>query len=233
MAGAKSENSVEDSLRSLHRLFKPHPWHGIPMGPRAPESVTCYLEIVPTDTVKYEVDKPSGFLRVDRPQRYSNVCPTPYGFLPQTLCGDRVAERSRQVSGRAPLRGDGDPMDVCIFTERDLAHGDILLTAVPIGGLRLVDGGAADDKILAVIEEDALFGNWHDITDCPQPLIDRLKHYFLTYKTNPDSGPEDDRFIAEVYGRDEAREMIRRSHRDYCDRFPELFRQFERLQNAD
>ena len=203
------------------------------MGPRAPDSVTCYLEIVPTDTVKYEVDKPSGFLRVDRPQRYSNVCPTPYGFLPQTLCGCRVAERSGARSGRTALRGDGDPMDVCIFTERDLAHGDILLTAVPIGGLRLIDGGAADDKILAVIEEDAAFGNWHDIADCPQPLIDRLRHYFLTYKSNPDSASADDRFITEVYGREEALEMIRRSHRDYRDRFPEPFKQLERLQNMD
>ena len=124
-------------------------------------------------------------------------------------------------------------MDVCIFTERDLAHGDILLTAVPIGGLRLVDAGAAHDKILAAIEEDAAFGSRQDITDCPRPLIDRLRHYFLTYKTNRDSGPDGDRVVAEVYGRDEALEMIRRSHQDYCDRFPELFKQFERLQNTD
>jgi inorganic pyrophosphatase len=78
------------------------------MGPRAPESVTCYLEIVPTDTVKYEVAKPSGFLRVDRPQRYSNVCPTPHGFLPQTLCGSRIAKRSGRAADRAPRRRRSD-----------------------------------------------------------------------------------------------------------------------------
>src|SRR4051794_41490367 len=80
-------------------LFRPHPWHGISIGPHAPALVTCYVEIVPFDTVKYEIDKESGYLRIDRPQRYSHVCPTPYGFLPRTLCGPRVAERLAARSG--------------------------------------------------------------------------------------------------------------------------------------
>lgn len=202
------------------------------MGQRYPAFVTCYIEIVPSDTVKYEIDKPSGFLRIDRPQRYSNVCPTPYGFLPQTVCGDRVAERSSARAGRGALRGDGDPLDVCVFTERDLAHGDILLTAVPIGGLRLVDGGVVDDKILAVLEEDAAFGDWHDVADCPKRLIERLRHYFLTYKAIPDSNSAGDRFIAEVYGREEAQDMILRSYQDYRDKFPELLKRFEELSNG-
>lgn len=220
---------MSDTRAHWSQLFKPHPWHGVSIGSRAPAYVTSYVEIVPFDTVKYEIDKPSGFLRIDRPQRYSNVCPVPYGFLPQTVCGDRVAERSNSRTGGAALRGDGDPLDVCIFTECDLAHGDILLTAVPIGGLRMVDDGVVDDKIVAVLEEDGAFGEWRDIGDCPRPLIDRLRHYFLTYKANPDSAPNEDRFITEVYGREEAHEMILRSHQDYRDRFPELFAQFEQL----
>lgn len=204
------------------RLFKRHPWHGVSLGEHMPEWVTCYVEIVPTDTVKYEVDKATGYLRIDRPQRYSNVCPTPYGFLPRTLCGSRVAERSSARAGRGELRGDGDPLDICIFTERDIAHADILLTAVPIGGLGLIDAGAVDDKIIAVLQEDGAYGNWQDIADCPVPLMNRLRHYFLTYKAGPGEMPRDDFFITEIYGREEAHEMVRRGHCDYLDQFPAL-----------
>src|SRR5580704_5928758 len=71
----------------LRIFFRPHPWHGISMGESAPETVTAYIEVVPTDTVKYELEKSTGFLKLDRPQKFSNVCPTPYGFIPQTYCG--------------------------------------------------------------------------------------------------------------------------------------------------
>src|SRR3954471_3420079 len=86
-------------------LFKPHPWHGIALGAGAPEVVTVYLEIVPTDTLKYELDKASGHLKVDRPQQFSNVCPTLYGLLPQTYCGPRVAQLAAAATGRRDLRG--------------------------------------------------------------------------------------------------------------------------------
>jgi inorganic pyrophosphatase len=181
------------------------------------------VEIVPSDTVKYEIDKPTGYLRVDRPQRFSNVCPTPYGFLPQTFCGDRVAARTSARTGIPDMIGDGDPLDVCIFTERNIAHADILLTAIPIGGLRMVDSGQADDKIVAVLHDDGAFGSWRDISDCPKPMVDRLRHYFLTYKAHPGQEPSGDRFIAEVYGRDEAHAVIELSCQDYCEKFPEFF----------
>src|SRR5687768_6323434 len=93
-------------------LFKAHPWHGVQIGERAPEIVTVYVEIVPTDTVKYEIDKVTGYLRVNRPQKYSNVCPSLYGFIPQTYCGERVAERCTERTGRAGIVGDGDAMDI-------------------------------------------------------------------------------------------------------------------------
>ena len=64
--------------------FRPHPWHGIDPGERFPELVVAYIEMVPTDGVKYEIDKYSGYLKVDRPQRFSNFCPTLYGFVPRT-----------------------------------------------------------------------------------------------------------------------------------------------------
>ena len=194
-----------------------HPWHDVPIGDDAPRRVTAYVEIVPTDTVKYEMDKPTGILRVDRPQQYSNVCPSLYGFLPRTLCGDRVGALCGQRTGRTGIVGDGDPMDVCVLTEKEISHGDILVRAIPIGGLRMVDGHEADDKIVAVLEGDAVFGGYQDIADCPPGLVERLRHYFLTYKQGPDRVGHIVE-ITHVYHRDEAYEAIRRSLDDYAER---------------
>ena len=82
---------MENRWQAGGALFQAHPWHGVPIGPDAPHVVTAYIEIVPTDTVKYEIDKLTGLLKVDRPQKYSNFCPSLYGFVPQTLCTDSVA----------------------------------------------------------------------------------------------------------------------------------------------
>ena len=76
---------AEPVNRLLGQLFRGHPWHGVPIGADAPERVTCFIEIVPTDRVKYEVDKLTGYLKLDRPQLYSNICPAPYGLIPQTF----------------------------------------------------------------------------------------------------------------------------------------------------
>ena len=123
---------------------------------------------------------------MDRPQQYSNVCPSLYGFIPRTLCAERVGALCSERTGRPGIHGDGDPMDVCVLTEKEISHGDILVQAVPIGGLRMIDGNEADDKIIAVLSGDAVFGSFADIAQCPAPLVDRLRHYFLTYKQGPD-----------------------------------------------
>src|SRR5215210_8991 len=88
------------------QLFQAHPWHGVTPGPKMPELVNAYIEIVPTDAVKYELDKLSGHLRVDRPQRFSSMSPTLYGFIPQTFCGREVAELCEQRTGRTGIEGD-------------------------------------------------------------------------------------------------------------------------------
>jgi len=209
------------SLELLGLLFQAHPWHGVPTGSEAPRVVTAYIEIVPTDTVKYEIDKPSGHLKVDRPQQLSNVCPTLYGLIPRTFCGQRVAAFGAATGGPAVLEGDGDPMDICVLSERQLSHGGVLLQAVPVGGLRLIDRHQADDKIVAVLKGDAAFGHCQEIGDLPEPLIDRLKHYFLTYKLPPGAA-RDPVQIPRVYGAAEAREVIERSRADYRERFPQL-----------
>jgi inorganic pyrophosphatase len=202
-------------------LFKAHPWHGVAIGKKQPDVITTYIEIVPKDTIKYELDKYSGLLMVDRPQAYSNICPTLYGLVPQTICRERVAEFCMEKTGREGIVGDDDPLDICVLTEKEIPKGDLLLEAVPIGGLRMIDGGEADDKIIAVLKDDALYGSWRDIDDCPQSMIDRLMHYFLTYKNAP--GAEESACeITDVYGRDEAHEVIRRSHADYMDHFANI-----------
>ena len=207
-----------EALREiLAKLFKAHPWHGVVPGADAPAVVNAYIEIVPTDAVKYELDKVSGHLRVDRPQRFSSLCPTPYGFIPQTLCGVSVAALCESRTGRKGIRGDGDPLDICVLTERPAAHGDFFVRAVPIGGLRLIDAHEADDKIIAVLEADVTYGHLRDIADAPGGLIDRLQHYFLTYKQLPQETRRVE--ITEVYDREEASEVIRRSVEDYRETY--------------
>ena len=198
--------------------FKAHPWHGITTGNNAPEIVTAFIEIVPTDTVKYEIDKESGHLKIDRPQKFSNVVPTLYGFIPQTYCDLKVSEYAALKSGRDIKKGDGDPLDICVFSERTITHGDIMLQAIPIGGFRMIDKGEADDKIIAVMKDDEVYGSWKDIGDCTEAVINRLKHYFLTYKNIPlIEKPTCE--ITNVYGREEAYEVINRSREDYRNKF--------------
>lgn len=198
--------------------FKAHPWHGINIGENAPSIVTAFIEIVPTDTVKYEIDKESGYLKIDRPQKYSNVIPALYGFIPQTYCDEKIAEYAAQKSGREVQKGDGDPLDICVLSERTITHGDIILQAIPIGGFRLIDKGEADDKIIAVLKDDEVYGSWKDITDCREAIINRLKHYFLTYKNIPGTGKPTCE-ITHVYNKEEAYEVINRSREDYKNKF--------------
>lgn len=216
-----NEQELEKIWSRIRLLLKSHPWHGIPLGKDYPKIVTSYIEIVPTDTVKYEIEKNSGFLKVDRPQKYSNICPTPYGFIPQTICSNNVAKYCMERTGRENIVGDNDPLDICVITEKVLNQGNILLQAIPIGGLLLIDNNEADDKIIAVMKDDAIFSKWFDISDSSESFIERLKHYFLTYKEAP--GSQTKRVeIASVYGRDEAYKVIEASNRDYLAKYAEL-----------
>ena len=213
---------MPDEDTDLHNLFQllfqAHPWHGITPGENAPGEVGAYIEIVPIDAVKYELDKASGHLRVDRPQRFSSMCPTLYGFIPQTFCGEEVAALCAQRTGQTGIQGDGDPIDICVLTEKAFAYGGFFLSAKPIGGLRMIDGQQADDKIIAVLVSDVAYGHIEDISSCPVGLVDRLKHYFLSYKQLPGAAPRRVE-ISDVYARGEALDVIERSMRDYRKKF--------------
>ena len=204
--------------RTSGRLFQAHPWHGLTPGKDAPETVNAYIEIVPTDAVKYELDKQSGHLHVDRPQRFSSMCPSLYGFIPQTFCGDEVARLCAERTGISDIKGDGDPMDICVLTEKTFAQGNFFLNAKPIGGLRMIDGEQADDKIISILESDLAYGHIRDIGETPKALVDRLKHYFLSYKQLPGDAPRRVE-IVDVYDAEEALDVIRRSLIDYQNKF--------------
>ena len=201
-------------MSEVRNLFQAHPWHGIKTGDDAPRIVNAFVEIVPTDTVKYEIDKDSGHLKVDRPQKYSNLCPALYGFVPQTYCGKAVGEFCAKASGKDVQFGDRDPLDILILTEKPIQHGNVLVRAMPIGGLRMIERGEADDKIIAVLAGDEVYGIWQDISDCPKNLLDRLQHYFLTYKDMPGSEPRKVEIDA-CYGRNEAHQVILKAQEDY------------------
>ena len=200
------------------QLHKAHPWHGISFGENAPEIITCYIEMVPADQIKYEIDKASGYRKVDRPQKFSNIVPALYGFVPQTYCGESVAELANLKTGRTTIVGDKDPLDICVLTERNIPTGDIIMEAIPIGGFRMIDKNEADDKIIAVMAKDEIYSKWRDISDVPEPIINRLRHYFLTYKNIPGESNAIVE-ITETYDREVAHDVIRRSMSDYNKTF--------------
>jgi inorganic pyrophosphatase len=192
--------------------WRPHPWHGLEVGPSPPQLVHAYIEITPFDLVKYEIDKVTGYLRADRPQRTSSQPPTLYGFIPRTFCGRRVGALCPGVE-----HGDGDPLDICVVSERQITRSEVILPARVVGGLQTIDGGEADDKIVAVLENDNIWGQVTEISDLPEILVERLRHYFMTYKLVP--GKPSQFSIEKVYGREEAFAVIAAAIEDYNEEY--------------
>ena len=202
--------------------YRRHPWHGIEPIPEGvePGIVRAYIEMLPSDTVKYELDKNTGFLMVDRPQRTTATPPALYGFIPRTYCAEEVAARCAHADV-----ADGDPLDICIFSERLITRADILLNARVVGGIQMIDEGEADDKIIAVLEGDNIWGEVNDIKDLPPIKTERLQHYFSTYKMIP--GKNVEIRVDGVYGRDEALKVIAASQKDYQNHYGHLLQKNE------
>ncbi len=192
--------------------WRPHPWHGLSPGPSPPSVVNVFVEITPFDLVKYEVDKGSGYLKVDRAQRTSSLPPSIYGFIPRTYAGASVAALMPGSTG-----GDLDPLDICVLSERPITRGEVLLHAKVVGGLPMLDGGEADDKILAVFRDDPVYGEISEVEQVPVALVDRLIHYFSTYK-RPRSGDHVVR-VGEPYPRAHAEAVVSAAIADYEERF--------------
>ncbi len=192
--------------------WRPHPWHGLHVGDEAPRIVNAYIEITPFDLIKYEVDKTTGYMRVDRPQRTSSQPPTLYGFIPRTFCGQRV-----KVLAPAASAGDGDPLDICVISDRPINRAEVIVSARIVGGLQMIDGGEADDKIIAILKQDNVWQNVEDIEDLPEVMVERLQHYFLTYKLRP--GQPSNTTIDLVYGKAHAMKVIEAAIQDYEEAF--------------
>lgn len=188
--------------------WRPHPWHGLSVGIDPPRIVNAYIEITPFDLVKYEVDKETGYLRVDRPQHTSSQPPTLYGFIPRTYCGENVGQLSPDK-----IMGDGDPLDICVLCERPIDKSEIILSVRVIGGIHMVDNGEADDKLIGVLASDLFWQDAKEIDDIPAVLVNRLRHYFNTYKLVPGSEPKS--YITDIYNAERAMKVIEASIMDY------------------
>lgn len=197
---------------SPYYRWRPHPWHGLEVGPNPPELVHAYIEITPFDFVKYEVDKITGYLKVDRPQRTSSQPPALYGFIPRTYCGEHVNALEPDS-----IRADGDPLDIVVISERPIMHPEVILTVRVVGGLRMIDHGESDDKIVAVLQNDSFWQHVTNIDQLPSALIERLRHYFATYKLRP--GEKDPVVVKETVNREQALRVVEASIRDYDETF--------------
>ncbi|MGB5432425.1 MAG: inorganic diphosphatase, partial [Acidimicrobiia bacterium] len=114
-------------------------------------------------------------------------------------------------------KADGDPLDICVISERAIDRSEIMLNARVVGGLRMIDNDEADDKIIAILVDDAVLGEARDIADIPSGIIARLEHYFLTYKTMP--GEEDRVRIPEIYGHAHAIGVVAAAMSDYEEHY--------------
>ena len=140
-----------------------HPWHNVHFGAAAPEVVTAVIEIPAGSKGKFEIDKQSGMIKLDRVLFSSVIYPANYGFIPKTYCGDR------------------DPLDILVFCSIELPPLS-LVDARVIGVMRMVDQGDADDKIIAVANNDMSFQHIHDISEMPKHTINQLRRFFEDYK---------------------------------------------------
>lgn len=212
-----TEMTLEKLSRFVNKGVIVHPWHGIDLRPEHGDEtfVHAYVEIVPSDTVKFELDKKSGFLMIDRPNKLSNTMPCMYGFVPKTYCDENVAAHTRKATGDDSIEGDGDPLDICVLTDRTFSGGNFFASVKVLGGFRMLDGGEADDKIIAVLKDDHVYGDFSDVSELPSKVLTKLKHYFLTYKEIPEAGKKPKVEITHTYGADEAKTIVTLASKDY------------------
>ena len=140
-----------------------HPWRDLPPGRHPPEEVTAVIEIPSGSRNKYELDKESGLMRLDRVLYSAVHYPGDYGFIPRTL------------------HEDGDPCDILVLVNEPTFPG-CQIDVRPIGVLMMRDRGEPDDKILAVPSHDPYYGEYFDIADIPQHYLKEVEHFFLIYK---------------------------------------------------
>lgn len=173
-----------------------HPWHEVSIGQNPPHEVNAIIEIPRGSRAKYEVDKASGLIKLDRVIYASMYYPLNYGFIPQTL-GD-----------------DHDPLDIVVLTQVAVVPLCLIPSKV-IGVMHMIDRGEADEKIIAVAEQDASVNHISDVSELPEYFRIELKHFFENYKTLENKKVE----VPEFGGREKALPVITRSMANYAATF--------------
>jgi len=160
--GSKSVSSAMTSF-STTRFHHGHPWHDLPIGSDAPDIINAVIEIPRGCKVKYELDKKTGMLMVDRVLYSSVVYPHNYGFVPRTLCEDH------------------DPIDILVLMQEPVVPM-AFLRAKPVGVMHMLDQGERDDKIIAVHADDPAYGFYNDISELPKHILQEVRRFFMDYK---------------------------------------------------
>lgn len=173
-----------------------HAWHAVPIGEDAPETFQAVIEIPRGGKIKYELDKETGLIRVDRVLYSSVIYPANYGFIPQTL-GD-----------------DNDPLDVLVIMQEPVAPLSIL-TARPIGVMEMFDEGEADEKIICVHLNDPAFNGFYHIWELPEHTLREVKRFFEDYKKLEEKEVKVDNFL----GPDKARAVVKKAMKLYQEKY--------------
>lgn len=171
-------------------------WHDISPKRITPEEFICVIEIPKGSKKKYELDKETGFLMLDRILYTSTHYPANYGFIPRTY-GD-----------------DGDPLDVLLLCAQTL-EPLTLVKAKPIGVISMIDNGQGDEKIIAVPSNDPTYNHYTDISQLPAHIFEEMSHFFTVYKNLENKQTA----VNEVMGRDQAVEIIKKAITEYIDEF--------------
>jgi inorganic pyrophosphatase len=173
-----------------------NPWHDIPCGENAPEMVTAIIEIPKGSKNKYELDKDSGLLKVDRVLFSSVHYPANYGFIPRTYCDDR------------------DPLDILVLGQ-EAVYPLTLMRAKPIGVMQMIDQNEEDDKIIAVHADDPEFADYTDIHQLAKHKMKELQRFFEDYKQLEHKAVRVERFL----GKEPALDIVRKAISLYRARF--------------
>ena len=177
-----------------------HAWHDIPVGEDAPEKINAVIEIPQGCKVKYELDKASGLVRVDRVLYSSVIYPDNYGFIPQSY-GD-----------------DDDPLDVLVLMQESVVPLSILRVR-PIGLMKMIDQGQDDDKIICVHLDDPAFNGYYHIWEIPDHQLREVKRFFEDYKKLEEKKVQVEDFL----GPDDARAVVQQAIERYTEEIlPEL-----------